>query len=164
MGEVDGSGSSGLLFEWDDQKAAINHAKHGVSFDEASSVLMDSLALFTNDLDHSTYEDRYLIIGRSDRGNLLVVSYTERGYHKEHIVNDNRLDEEDDEMRPEYDIRGWRPNPYAERYAKGPVIKPKEPSWARRHAVYPIKYEWGLLTRRYRSLLAARRARRARPR
>lgn len=68
-----------MLFEWDENKANKNISKHGVSFDEASTVFDDSLYVDFYDPDHSEDEERYLIIGRSDRGRLLIVSYTERG-------------------------------------------------------------------------------------
>lgn len=66
-------------FEWDDDKQSVNLAKHGVSFDEAASALLDPLALTVFDNTHSTSEDRWLTIGYSEafRLLLLVVS-TER--------------------------------------------------------------------------------------
>lgn len=67
-----------MSFEWDDNKASINEQKHGVSFTEAITVFSDPLELTIPDPDHSQGEFRFLSIGRSDRGNLLVVAYTER--------------------------------------------------------------------------------------
>jgi uncharacterized DUF497 family protein len=67
-----------MSFEWDDKKASINEQKHGVSFTEAITVFSDPLELTIPDPDHSQGEFRFLSIGRSDRGNLLVVAYTER--------------------------------------------------------------------------------------
>ena len=67
----------GLRFEWDRRKAARNVAKHGVSFDEASTVFADGLSLTIPDPDHSEDEDRWVIIGQSNRGRLLVVVHTE---------------------------------------------------------------------------------------
>lgn len=66
-------------FEWDDSKAASNLAHHGVSFAEASGVFYDPLAVTQPDDEHSESEDRYLIIGKSTQGRLLVVAYTQRG-------------------------------------------------------------------------------------
>jgi uncharacterized protein len=69
----------GLRFEWDPRKAAANLNSHGVSFEEATSVFGDSLALTISDPDHSEAEARFLDLGLSHRGRLLVVAYTERG-------------------------------------------------------------------------------------
>lgn len=66
-------------FEWDDDKAAANERKHGVAFTEAMTVFADTLALTGYDPDHSDDEDRYLTMGQSADGRLLVVSHTDRG-------------------------------------------------------------------------------------
>ena len=68
----------GLRFEWDLTKAAANFRKHGVSFQEASTAFADPASLTIADPDHSIAEDRYLLIGVSIVGRLLVVSHTER--------------------------------------------------------------------------------------
>ncbi len=68
-----------MQFEWDREKAAANLRKHRVSFDEAATVFYDPLAATFDDPDHSTQERRFLTIGYSSRGQLLVVSHTERG-------------------------------------------------------------------------------------
>ena len=65
-------------FEWDDQKAASNLQKHGVSFDEAVSVFGDGRALSFFDPDHSEAEDRSRTYGISNKTRLLVVAHTER--------------------------------------------------------------------------------------
>jgi uncharacterized DUF497 family protein len=67
-----------MQFEWDSSKAAANLSKHGVSFDEARSVFDDPLYVDFYDPDHSDQEHRYIIIGQSPQGRLLMVSYTER--------------------------------------------------------------------------------------
>lgn len=67
-----------MQFEWDENKAAINLLKHEVSFEEAKTVFDDPLYVDFYDPDHSNEEDRYLIVGASNRGRLLIVSYTER--------------------------------------------------------------------------------------
>ncbi|MEA5508519.1 BrnT family toxin [Crocosphaera sp. UHCC 0190] len=67
-----------LEFEWDDKKAKANQTKHGISFEEASTVFDDPLSINFDDPDHSTGENRYLIIGLSDQGKFLFVSYTDR--------------------------------------------------------------------------------------
>lgn len=67
-----------FTFEWDDQKAASNLQKHGVSFDEAVSVFADGLALTFADTDAFDSEDRSRTYGISNKGRLLVVVHTER--------------------------------------------------------------------------------------
>lgn len=68
-----------MKFEWDKNKAAINLSKHSVSFEEAKTVFDDPLYIDFYDPDHSDDEERYLIVGHSNQGRLLIVSYTERG-------------------------------------------------------------------------------------
>ena len=65
-------------FEWDDQKAASNLLKHGVSFDEAVSVFGDGRALTFSDSDHGEFEDRSRTYGISNKTRLVVVVHTER--------------------------------------------------------------------------------------
>lgn len=67
-----------MKFDWNEEKAKKNLDKHGISFDEATSVFDDPLFLTYADLDHSIEERRFIIMGESARGRLLVVSYTER--------------------------------------------------------------------------------------
>jgi uncharacterized protein len=68
-----------MEFEWDFAKAALNLEKHGVSFSEAATVFNDALSTTFSDPDHSIGESRYVIIGVSRFGHLLVVSHTDRG-------------------------------------------------------------------------------------
>ncbi|MGE3345776.1 MAG: BrnT family toxin [Vicinamibacterales bacterium] len=67
-----------VLFAWDPKKAARNLRKHGVAFDEAQTVFKDPLARVFADRDHSVFERRELIVGKSGRGRLLIVGFTER--------------------------------------------------------------------------------------
>ena len=64
-----------MKFEWDDAKAAINHRKHRVSFLEVATSFDDPLVIIFHDEEHSVAEDRWIAIGISDRGRLLVVSH-----------------------------------------------------------------------------------------
>ena len=66
-------------FEWDAKKDRDNRRRHRVSFPEAASAVLDPLSLTIPDPDHSVEEDRFVTIGRSDDGHLLVVVHTERG-------------------------------------------------------------------------------------
>ncbi len=68
-----------LEFEWNARKAKANEAKHGVSFDEASTVFTDPLSLTIVDPDHSDEEERFVILGLSSSKRLLVVVHVERG-------------------------------------------------------------------------------------
>ncbi len=65
-------------FEWDPKKAASNLKDHGVSFDEATTVFGDILAMNMPDPDHSEGEQRFLVLGMSGASRLVVVSYAER--------------------------------------------------------------------------------------
>jgi uncharacterized protein len=67
-----------MEFEWDDTKAESNERKHGVSFVEALTVFADPLALTGSDPGHSDEEDRYITMGTSAVGRLLIVSHTDR--------------------------------------------------------------------------------------
>lgn len=67
-----------MEFEWDPEKAAANVKKHGVEFAEAMTIFDDPLELTIVDPDHSEDERRFLSIGLSAGGRLLVVAYTER--------------------------------------------------------------------------------------
>lgn len=68
-----------MEFEWNPDKAILNIEKHNVSFQEATSVFNDQLSITFPDPDHSTRERRYVIIGLSSFGQLLVVAHTDRG-------------------------------------------------------------------------------------
>jgi uncharacterized DUF497 family protein len=67
-----------LLFEWNKNKAKKNLRKHRVSFDEAMTVFYDPLSATFDAPDSSIDEERFITIGYSSRGQLLVVSHTER--------------------------------------------------------------------------------------
>jgi len=68
-----------LKFEWNANKANLNEKKHGVSFEEASSVLSDLLSITINDPLHREDEERWVTIGQSNKRRTLVVVHTERG-------------------------------------------------------------------------------------
>ncbi len=67
-----------MEFEWDAAKDESNRQKHGIGFIEAMTVFGDPLEVTIPDPDHSGVEARFLSIGRSGEGRLLVVAYTER--------------------------------------------------------------------------------------
>jgi uncharacterized protein len=68
-----------LKFEWDERKAELIKKKHDVTFEEASTIFADFLSLTIPDPLHSEGEERFVIIGRSEKQRVLVVVYTERG-------------------------------------------------------------------------------------
>ncbi len=63
--------------EWDPAKAERNVGKHDVSFEEAATVFEDPLLITVVDVEHSTDEDRFITIGLSHQGRLLVVAHAE---------------------------------------------------------------------------------------
>ena len=67
-----------MEFEWDESKAEANERKHGVAFSEAMSAFADALSATGYDPDHSDDEDRYITVGLSAIGRLLVISHTDR--------------------------------------------------------------------------------------
>jgi uncharacterized DUF497 family protein len=67
-----------LTFEWDLRKARLNLTKHGVAFEEASTVFGDPLSLTIPDPEHSQRENRYITMGKTFNGKLLVVVHTDR--------------------------------------------------------------------------------------
>lgn len=71
-------------FEWDSEKALHNQQKHGVSFIEAVSVFYDNNAMLIPD--HSSGEERFLLLGRSNKDNLLVVVHCREKYlHSDYL-------------------------------------------------------------------------------
>jgi uncharacterized DUF497 family protein len=66
-----------MRFEWDREKAASNLEKHGLSFQEAMTVFYDPLAATFADPHHSVREERWVTIGYSLEGSLLVVCHTD---------------------------------------------------------------------------------------
>lgn len=71
------------MFEWDAKKATLNLAKHGVSFEEASTAFLDPNGLDGEDIEHSAKEPRRLRLPKGISGELLVIAYTERKHGDE---------------------------------------------------------------------------------
>ena len=76
-----------MEFEWDAQKEQANVEKHGVAFAEASTVFGDPLEVTIADPDHSDGEYRFLSVGMSAMGRMLVVSYAERSGERIRIIS-----------------------------------------------------------------------------
>lgn len=68
-----------MEFEWDPEKATLNLSDHKVTFEEAATAFGDPLSLTYPDPDHSFDEYRFITIGSSISGQLLLVSHTDRG-------------------------------------------------------------------------------------
>lgn len=75
-----------IPFDWDEEKAEINFKKHKVGFEEAKSVFGDPFSITVDDPDHSKEEQRFIDIGKSFGGKLLVLVYAERG-NKTRIIS-----------------------------------------------------------------------------
>ncbi len=71
-----------MQFEWSDKKAVSNLKKHWVSFHEATTVFGDYFSITIPDPLHSHSEDRFIILGMSNKERLLVVGHTDRGDKK----------------------------------------------------------------------------------
>ncbi len=67
-----------LVFEWDAQKSKRNIRKHGIAFDEATTVFDDALASIFPDEHHASAEVREILVGHSILNRLLLVCFTER--------------------------------------------------------------------------------------
>lgn len=65
-------------FDWDENKNQINQKKHGISFEEASTVFFDESAILFDDPEHSEYEERFLLLGMSETANVCIVCHCYR--------------------------------------------------------------------------------------
>lgn len=110
-----------MEFEWDPDKATGNLRKHRVSFYEAATVFGDFFGATAVDPGHSVDEHRYITVGLSNRGRLLIVAHTERRGRKGPMKK--RGEKMSDELRPEYDLKqilkGGVRGKYAKRYHAG---------------------------------------------
>ena len=70
-----------VTFEWNQSKDQLNQKKHGVSFEEAKSVFFDDYAVQFYDEEHSSDEDRFIMLGMSDQHRILVVCHCEKESH-----------------------------------------------------------------------------------
>ena len=91
-----------IKFEWDENKNAINIKKHGVSFEDVESVFYDDCALLFDDPEHSKDEDRFLIIGYPDNGNLCIVSHCYRKHGVIRIISARRATHKEQLFYHEY--------------------------------------------------------------
>jgi uncharacterized DUF497 family protein len=143
--------SDRLKFEWDARKAEINPTKHSVSFEEAVTMFGDPLGQIIDDPRHSTEEERFVLLGQSELGRILVVMFTERGDVIRLISARRATSREQRAMKrlktkttgrrnggrdvlPEYDFSRARKNKYAARYARGSIVVTLDPDVA---AIFP---------------------------
>ncbi|PYI98713.1 MAG: hypothetical protein DME98_03455 [Verrucomicrobia bacterium] len=125
-----------LTFEWDTNKARRNLTKHGISFEESSTVFGDPHSLTIPDPVHSKVEERFVTIGASHRGNV----HTERGDNMR-IISARVADENDGVMKKvreknngmlrEYDFSQGVRGKYARRYGRGTNVVVLEPDVAK---------------------------------
>ncbi len=71
-------GMSNVSFDWDDRKSLRNKKKHGISFEEATSVFYDEFAILIDDPEHSLDEERFILLGLSSTLRILVVCHCYR--------------------------------------------------------------------------------------
>ena len=83
-------------FEWDDDKAAKNLSKHGIAFAEAATAVIDPNALFLQD-ETDQEEERFRVIGRSSKANILLVVVVERG-SQERLISARLATEKEEEL------------------------------------------------------------------
>ena len=130
-----------MKFEWNPVKAYANEGKHGVTFDEASTVFGDVLSVSGCDLEHSVVENRAVTFGLSSHGRVLVISHTDRAgviriisaawqlERRNEFMK--KADSKDDEMRAEYSRADLGPlvrGKFAARYAKATNIVVIDPA------------------------------------
>ena len=67
-----------FIFDWDENKNKANQNKHGMSFEEACSVFYDDRAILFDDPEHSADEDRFLLLGMSEKARICIVCHCYR--------------------------------------------------------------------------------------
>jgi uncharacterized DUF497 family protein len=88
-----------MEFEWDPDKANRNYQKHGVFFSDAATIFGDANAITIFDEDHSDEEDRFISVGRTVKGFVLVVSFTCRvtaGHELVRIISAREADKDEE--------------------------------------------------------------------
>jgi len=76
-----------IEFEWNDEKAALNLAKHGVSFEEAATAFDDEYAYLQEDALHSEDEPREWLIGYSNHNRLMIIAFIQRAHDNIRIIS-----------------------------------------------------------------------------
>ena len=92
-------------FDWDTKKNTININKHGISFIEAASVFSDEAAKYYDDDIHSLDEERYVVIGKSRRLNILIVCHCYKDSNSVvRLISARKADEDEIAMYEEEDL------------------------------------------------------------
>jgi uncharacterized DUF497 family protein len=92
-----------LKFQWDSNKSVTNKKKHGISFEEAQTVFFDPNARVIEDPEHSEHEERFVILGVSQRLRILTVCYCyRRGNKVIRIISARRADKKEKEIYKEF--------------------------------------------------------------
>ncbi len=128
-----------LKFQWDENKAETNLTRHGVSFGEAATVFGDLRALTIPDPAHSEAEQRFVILGISSSGKMLVVVQTELDdrvrdqpvAENEKAMKKTANKPSEASMQPEYDFSAGTRGKYAARYAQGTNVVMLDPDVAK---------------------------------
>ena len=96
-----------IRFEWDNKKATNNISKHGVSFEEATTVFDDINAVLFDDPDHSEDEDRFILLGKSIKANMLIVCHCTRAEETViRIISARKATKTESEQYNEFQ-KGW---------------------------------------------------------
>jgi uncharacterized protein len=128
-----------LTFEWDSRKASSNLSKHGVRFETAATVFGDPSSLTIPDPDHSVMERRFVTMGRSFDGKLLVSFTPTEAIISASSVQEARVDESENclkkksnnGMRAEYNFSRGERGKHARRYAEGANVVVLDPDVAK---------------------------------
>ena len=68
-----------MHFDWDENKNELNKKKHGISFEEASTAFFDDKAILFDDPEHSELEERFLLLGMTEKASICIVCHCYRG-------------------------------------------------------------------------------------
>ena len=91
-----------LIFEWDVRKDASNQSKHGVAFEEAKTVFTDPFARLIVDPDHSLEEERFILMGESLRGRILIVCHCTKDEDKIWVISARKADRHERKQYEEF--------------------------------------------------------------
>ena len=127
--------------EWDSRKARQNLRKHGIIFDEATTVFADILSVTIPDPDHSEDDERWVTMGLSNRHRLLVVVHLKKRKRSGSLVSEQQSalsggnmkkgTRRNDKIRNHYDFTGGVRGKYSHRYAEGTNVVVLDPDVAR---------------------------------
>ena len=97
-----------MNFEWDENKNKINIKKHGISFSEAATVFIDENAILFDDVVHSKTEERFLLLGMSDRANMCIVVHCYRQTDEIIRIISARLATKNETKTYNKYLKGWK--------------------------------------------------------